>query len=133
MRLEEDDRLIAAVAGGVAYLACAAGLGEREIASLRSVTAGVCEEAFGQMDEPHGPIDVTILRYPDRIEIALLHPGSAAPAVGLETLAGFAKHLDAGVQSPFQGAGVDRVQFESQGGSALTRLTKYLGPPAPAA
>jgi len=85
------------------------------------------------MDEPHAPIDVTILRFPDRIEIALLHPGSAAPAVGLETLAGFAKHLDAGVQSPFQGAGVDRVQFESQGGSALTRLTKYLGPPAPAA
>ncbi len=63
------------------------------------------------------------MRYPDRIEIAIAHEGDAAPAIGLDRIAGFATQIGAAGGL----GGVDRVQYEARGGLAITRLTKYLG------
>lgn len=132
IRLDVDGRLIAAVTGAVGYVAIAAGLGEPALSSLKSATAGALREAFTLSEGPM-PLTVSISRFPDRIEVEVVHAGSAAPAIGLEKVAGFAEALAEGTESPFLTGGVDRVQYESQGPVVLTRLTKYLGPPAPAA
>jgi hypothetical protein len=66
---------------------------------------------------------VTLTRYPDRIEVAVAHEGDSAPAVGLDRIAGFADQL--GNSSAL--GGIDRVQYETHEGMAVTRLTKYLG------
>ena len=131
--LEDDSRLIAGVAGAAGCCGAVAGLTEAAAEGLRAAIAGACRQAFGENHDAHARVEITIVRFADRIEVALSHPGSAAPAVGLETLAGFAQHLGGGAQSPFLAGGVDRVQYESRDGVAVTRLTKYLQPPAPPA
>jgi hypothetical protein len=69
-------------------------------------------------------LEVTLTHLPDRIEIALSHQGDSKPAVGLDTVAGFAKEMSGGAgQHVF--AGVDRVQYEMHGREVVTRLTKY--------
>ncbi len=133
IRLDADGRLIAAVTGAVGYLATEAGLGDAPVSSLRSATASACREAFGQVKDESMPLSVAILRYADRIAVELAHRGSSGPAIGLEALAGFAEKLGSEEKNPFLTGGVDRVEYESQGDSAMTRLTKYLKPPASAA
>ena len=129
IRLADDSRLLAGLGGAIAHCACVAGLGETAAASLRAAAIAAGQEVFAKMPASDARLDVTITHYPDRLEVALAHPGSAAPAVGLDTLSGLAQQGSA--QNPFLAGGVDRVQFESQGGMACTRLTKYLAPPAP--
>ena len=131
IRLDVDGRLIAAVTGAVGCVACAAGLAEPGLSSLQSAAAGVLREAF-TLSEGVMPLTVSISRFADRIEIEVVHTGSAAPAIGLEKVAGFVEALAEGSESQFLIGGVDRVQSETQGSMALTRLTKYLGPPASA-
>jgi hypothetical protein len=132
IRLEDDPRLIAGVCSAVSFYAGTTGLSEAAVAGLSAAIAGACREAFGQEHEPRARVEITLHRYPDRIEVALSCPGSEAPAVGLETLAGLAQQAGGG-RNPFLAGGVDRVQYETRGGVALTRLTKYLEPPAPSA
>lgn len=132
IRLDADGRLIAAVAGAVGYLGAAAGLPEPALSSLCAATASALRGA-SRLSEGPMPLTVSIHRFPDRIEVEVAHAGSAAPAIGLEKIAGLAEAPSEGSQSPFLTDGVDRVQYESQGPMALTRLTKYLIRPAPAA
>ena len=131
IRLDVDGRLIAAVTGAVGCVACAAGLAEPGLSSLQSAAAGVLREAF-TLSEGIMPLTVSISRFADRIEVEVVHTGSAAPAIGLEKVAGFVEALAEGSESQSIIGGVDRVQSESQGSMALTRLTKYIGPPASA-
>ena len=113
------------------YLADAAGLEIRDVANLQDGTVAACQEAFDSLMPPHNSVDITISRYPDRLEIVLAHFGEGAPAVGLDTIAGFAAQLggNANAANPLQV--FDRVQYETQGSSAITRLTKYIPNPAP--
>lgn len=129
IRLDADGRLIAAVTGAVGYLASTAGLSEPALSNLRSATAGALREAFSRAEGPL-LLTVLILRFPDRIEIEVAQVGSSGPAVGLHTLAGAGGSAAEQARNPFLSGGVDRVQFETQGMTALTRLTKYLPPPA---
>jgi hypothetical protein len=94
-----------------------------------------CMEAFEHLTHEHPRLDVTLTRLADRLEVALSREGDMAPAVGLDTLAGFAPHgSDMPGRRPGSSSvlgGVDRVQYETQGGVAVTRLTKYITPTAP--
>jgi hypothetical protein len=123
IRLQIDaDPRFAAAAGGVArFLADSAGLEGQLAAQLQAAVIAACQEAFGRLngDQPH--LDVTFTRHDDRIEVAMSQEGGALPAVGLDTIAGFAPPGSAPVMN-----GIDRVQYEGQGKTAVTRLTKYL-------
>jgi hypothetical protein len=126
VQLDADPRLAAAVAGAARYLADAAGLPCDAIDKLQSSVLTACHQAFEHLTKAHPHLDVTLLRFPDRLEIALSHQGDAIPAFGLDTIAGLATRMDDSKPDPGVFAGVDRVQFESRGTEIVTVLTKYL-------
>ena len=123
LQIDADARL-AAAAGGVAhFLAETAGLASEAATELQKSIVAACTEAFEDLRGEHPHLTVTFAWYADRIEVAMAHEGSAAPAVGLDRIAGFGGH----VGSTTALSGIDRVQYESREGVAVTRLTKYLG------
>ena len=123
LQIDPDARLAAAAGGAARYLAEAAGLTSGEAAELQKSAVAACLETFEHITEDHSHLTVTLTRYPDRIEIAIAHEGDAAPAVGLDRIAGFASQVGGSGGL----GGVDRVQYEARDGLAITRLTKYLG------
>jgi hypothetical protein len=129
--LDADVRLAAAVGGAARYLADSAGMETEASSQLQSSVVAACREAFEDLtgDAPH--LSVTLTRFTDRIEVAVSHRGGTLPAVGLDTIAGFAGRVaGSGISSGVFG-GIDRVQFETRGGEAVTRLTKYIGEVTP--
>lgn len=131
LRIDADDRFAAAAGGAARYFADTAGLESKEVARLQAATVSACREAFENLTPQHPQLEVTLTKFADRIEVALRHRGAAVPAVGLDSIAGVAAHLGAGMSGGALG-GVDRVQYDTQGDVTVTRLTKYLGPPTPA-
>src|SRR5256885_5285224 len=134
MQIDADARLAAAAGGAARYLADAAGLEDAAIAHLQIAIVAACEEALGHLTGNHH-LDVTFTRLADRIEVALSLEGETAPAVGLDTLAGFSPGTDRGTGKDQRKAtvleGVDRVQYETRAGVGVTRLTKYTGQTTP--
>jgi hypothetical protein len=135
MRLEADVRLAAAAGGAARYFADAAGLEGAAISNWQTAILAACKEAFEHLTSEHPRLDVTLTRLADRLEVALSFEGDTAPAVGLDTLAGLAPggpdvHSQRGSRSLVMG-GVDRVQYETRNGVAVTRLTKYIAPTTP--
>jgi hypothetical protein len=126
--LDADARLAAAAGGVVRYLADTAGLEDDDIARLQSAVIAACSEALEHLAADRPQLQVTFTRFSDRMEVALTHGGEGSRAVGLDTIAGFAARISGTASNPGVFAGVDRVQYETQGGEAVTRLTKYIGP-----
>jgi len=135
MQIEADPRLAAAAGGAARYFADAAGLESEAVAHWQTAIVAACMEAFELLTHEHPRLDVTLTRLVDRLEVALSREGDTSPAVGLDTLAGLAPHgSDVPGRRPGSSSvlgGVDRVQYETQGGVAVTRLTKYITPTAP--
>jgi hypothetical protein len=131
MQIDADPRLAAAAGGAARYFGDAAGLENDAVSQLQAATISACTQAFESLSNADASVEVTLSHYSDRIEVAISHEGDAAPVVGLDSIAGFAAQVGgpAGANSGF--AGVDRVQFDTQGPQAVTRLTKYLGQATP--
>jgi hypothetical protein len=126
VQVDADARLAAAIGGAARYLAEAAGMENGKAMQLQSSVVAACVEVFQYLTGDHPHLQVTLARFSDRIEVALSHHGDASPAVGLDSIAGFAAQLGGeGGANPF--VGVDRVQYETHGGETVTRLTKYIG------
>jgi hypothetical protein len=123
LQIDADPRLAAAVGGAARFVGEAAGLASDEAADLQKSIVAACEEAFEHLTGEHPHLTVTLTRYADRIEVAMAHEGAAEPAVGLDRIAGFAGQLEGSGGL----GGVDRVQYETHDGMAVTRLTKYFG------
>jgi hypothetical protein len=120
LQIDADARF-AAGAGGVArFFAETAGLEGDAPPQLQAAVTAACQEAFEHLSG-NRPLTVSFTRYADRIEVALSHQGESIPAVGLDSIAAGASAMN----------GVDRIQYESQDGRAVTRLTKYIGQGAP--
>jgi len=131
LHIEADARLAAAAGGVVRYLADAAGFENDAIARLQSAVIAACSEAFEHLTADHPRLQVTFTRFSDRMEVALSHQGEDSPAVGLDTIAGFAAQGGGTGSIQVVLAGFDRVQYETHGGEAVTRLTKYIGQVTP--
>src|ERR1700756_1679461 len=135
LRIDADSRLAAAAGGAARYLADAAGLEGPAISDWQTAIIAACNEAFAHLTLEHPRLDVSFTRLADRLEVALSREGDASPAVGLDSLAGL-PHRSASTEgkarsnSPVLG-GVDRVQYETRDGVAVTRLTKYIAPTSP--
>jgi hypothetical protein len=135
MRIEADARLAAAAGGAARYFADAAGLEAPAIAEWQTAIVTVCKEAFEHLTREHPRLDVSFTRLTDRLEVALSREGDTSPAIGLDSHVGLAPqsgnpHEKRAGSSPVLG-GVDRVQYETRNGVAVTRLTKYIAPTTP--
>jgi hypothetical protein len=135
LQMEADVRLAAAAGGAARYFADAAGLEGAALSDWQTAIVAACKEAFEHLSRERPRLDVTLSRLADRLEVALSLEGDEAPAVGLDTLAGFAPGdsedgTQGGGKSSVLG-GVDRVQYETRDGVAITRLTKYIAPSTP--
>jgi hypothetical protein len=118
MQIEADPRLAAAAGGAARYFADAAGLEGAAMTDWQAAIVTACKEAFQHLTREHPRLSVTLTRLVDRLEVALSRANDAAPA-GAQP--GETPVLD----------GVDRVQYETQGGVAVMRLTKYITSTAP--
>ena len=125
IQIDADPRFAAAVGGAAHYFADNAGLNEGASAQLQSSVVTACLEAFAHLSAENPRLRVTLAQFADRIEVALAHLGESLPAVGLDAIAGFAAQIDGAGASPGGLAGVDRVQYETNGRETVTRLTKY--------
>jgi hypothetical protein len=126
MQIDADARLAAAAGGAARYFGDAAGLEDDAITHLQAAIVSACVEAFEHLTKEHPHLDVSFARLADRIEVALSHEGEGGPALGLDTIAGFAASGDKNSGSSAVLDGVDRVQYETRGGVTVTRLTKYV-------
>jgi hypothetical protein len=127
----DADARLAAAAGGVArFLADAAGLESEASTRLQSAVIEACLEAFEHLAGKHPHLEIDFARFSDRLEVSLSHE-EAGPAVGMHTITGFAAREGDRCENPGAPTGVDRVQHETRGKEAVTRLTKYLRQVAP--
>jgi hypothetical protein len=131
LQIDADPRLAAAVGGVARYLADAAGLENGAISQLQSSIVAACQEEFECLTVEHRHLEVNVTRYVDRIEVALSHQRQSSPAAGLGKVAGLVAPIRSGRGKSVVFAGIDRVQFETHGDEAVTRLTKYIGAAAP--
>jgi hypothetical protein len=135
IRIGADVRLAAAAGGAARYFADAAGMESAAIAQWQTAIVAACEEALEHVTHGDGFLEVMLTRLADRVEVALSTEGDAAPAIGLDSLAGFVSRRG-GVESQNAAGstvlrGVDRVQYETHDGVATTRLTKYIAASTP--
>lgn len=132
MQIEADPRLAAAAGGAARYFADAAGLEAPAIAGWQTAIVAACIEAFEHLTLEHPWLEITLTRMADRIEVSLSREGDTSPAVGLDTLAGLVPQSGSAPGKAYGGSlvmgGVDRVQYETHSGVAVTRLTKYITP-----
>lgn len=131
LKLTSDARLAAAVGGAVGFFADQARLDARARADLIAAAEEACRETLPLLTPAEPLLGVQIEALPDRIEVTLEHHGQPVPTVGLESFA-----APAGEGSGASGASglrllsrVDRVQYNTAGGTSRMTLIKYLGAP----
>jgi hypothetical protein len=131
LQIDADARLAAAAGGAVRYLADGAGLETDAATQLQCSVVTACIESFDHLTDARAHLEITLTRFPNRIEVALSFQGESSPAIGLDTIAGRSSSTgpSEGRRSVF--AGVDRVQYESRKGEAVTLLTKYFAQRTP--
>ena len=127
VQIDADARLAAAVGGAARFLADAAGMENNAVAQLQSSVVAACVEIFHSLTREHPHLQVKLTGFADRIEVALSHHGDASPAVGLDSIAGFATRPGGGEARANPFVGFDRVQYETHGRESVTRLTRYIG------
>lgn len=125
LQIDADARLAAAAGGAARYLADAAGLETDATTQLQSSVVTACIESFDHLRDARAHLEITLTRFPNRIEVAVSFQGESSPAIGLDTIAGRSSSSGTSEGSPSLFAGVDRVQYESRKGEAVTLLTKY--------
>jgi hypothetical protein len=112
--LDPDERLVAAVGGAARYLADAAGLGNETILQFQASVVSACKHCF-HCHTSCVPCGITLRRSLDRLEVEVALPGTEPPDT----------------EKP-SWEGIDEVECESGGSSAILRLTKFVAPNLPA-
>lgn len=114
LRLDPDDRLVAAVGGAARYLADAAGLGNDGILQFQASVVSACKHCF-HCHSSATPCGITLRRSLDRLEVEVAVPDVEPPPD----------------EKP-SWEGIDEVHCESREHAAILRLTKYVPPNPPA-
>jgi len=125
LKFTGDGALFPAAAAAVQHFAEDAKLPESD----RTALIAACEQVFGdalrRAETPETALEVTIERFPDRLEIAIAHAGLSGPAVGLDSFLGAAAG-PAEAASVALLSRVDRVKYETAGQLSRMILVKYL-------
>jgi hypothetical protein len=125
LQIDADARLAAAAGGAGRYFGDAAGLESDAISHLQAAIVSACVAAFDQLTQEHPRLDVTLTRLADRIEVALSHEGDGNSTQDANVGFAASSHGKVGGSSARM-EGIDRVQYETRGGVAVTLLTKYV-------
>lgn len=125
LKLSGGAGLFTAAAAALEHFSEEAGLDDTAKRNLVAACEQVCGDALRRAETEEGALEVTIEKFPDRIEIGIAHPGVVGPAVGLDAFLG-----SAGGSSDSSGASllsrVDRVRYETVGQVSRMILVKYL-------
>jgi hypothetical protein len=116
LRIDPDDRLVAAVGGAARYFADAAGLGNETIVQFQASVVSACKRCFDCHSSEEGTqCGVMLRRSLDRLEVEVSVPGAQPPAN----------------EEP-SWEGIDEVHCEARDRDAVLRLTKFVpaNPPA---
>ena len=132
MLMDADARLAAAAGGVARALVDAAHLESDAATGLQSAVVEACKESFKHLSGNHSHLDITFARFRDRLEVSLSRQCDSAPPAGGQSEEGPPSQRKQNGTGSASLAGVDRVQYETQGKKCLMRLTKYFGGPAPA-
>ena len=114
VRMDPDDRLVAAVGGAARYLADAAGLSNEMILRFQDSVVSACRHCF-HCHSSTTQCGITLRRSLDRLDVEVALPGTEPPP-------GDKPSWD----------GIDEVHCESREQSAILRLTKFVSPNPPA-
>jgi hypothetical protein len=112
LQLDADDRLAAAVGGVARYFADAAGLENAAVLEWQAAVIAACKREFAEFSGGNARLEATLLRAPDRVEVAL----TRRPAQFGEN-----KSEEHGTVP-----GVDKVHRETRADAVITRLTKFV-------
>jgi len=128
LRLSNDPLLLGAVAGAVEHFAQRAGLDTAGQTDLIAAAEEACRDTFKLLPGNAAMLGVIVQDFPDRVEITIEHQGEALPTAGLDTFA----LLGAEGAAPGELTGlallarVDRVQYQTEGGTSRMTLIKYV-------
>jgi hypothetical protein len=118
LQIDADARLAAAAGGAARYLADNAGLEDPGPSQLQAAVIAACNEAFNCLNQDHPHLNVILSRHSDRIEVELSREAEAG--------AGEGKGQTVGHDEDSKLSGIDRIQHETRGRLAITRLTKFI-------
>jgi hypothetical protein len=125
LEFRSDPWLMQVVSTIVAHYARRAGLDEAAQGDLVAAAEQACADTFKLLPDEGDLIGMVVEDLADRVEVTLKHHGEALPSAGLETFAG----LGEGESADFAGlmliSRVDRVLYETAGGTSRTILIKY--------
>ena len=128
LKLPNDPRLVAAAAAAVEHFAERVGFDAPAQADLAAAVEEACCETLPLLPNSDATLDVTVEEFPDRLEVTLQHQGQAVPTAGLDTFA--IPGAEAAGAGGLSGLGllsrVDRVQYNTQGGTSRMTLVKYV-------
>lgn len=127
MQIDADVRLAAAAGGAARFLADAAGLENKAISQLQSSIVAACREAFEHLTKADPHLEIVFSLFPDRIVVVLSHHREASSPAGVSSTAAFNVRTASTGGVPKVFAGIERVQYETHGAEAVTRLTKFIG------
>ena len=127
-QLDRSPLLLGVLRCAVEFQSLQAGLHTDSCPEFAKACEDVCREAFSQLTDSDGKLEVTLDKFDDRMEISIHHHGQLAPAIGLETfaIAGTPASGAAGLNGLELLARVDRVLYSTEDGVARTTLVKYL-------
>jgi anti-sigma regulatory factor (Ser/Thr protein kinase) len=118
LKLSNDPRLVASVAGAVGHIAERAGFDTGAQADLVAAAEEALRQTFPLLANAGALLGVTVEDFPDRVEVTLEHRGHPLPA----------SQQTGGLTGPKLLARVDRVQYDTQGGVSRMTLIKYIRP-----
>jgi len=125
LEFSNDPWLLRVVEVAVVRFAQRAGLDETAQADLATATEQACADTFKLLPENGSRLTVVVEGFADRVEVTLKHGGEALPSAGLETFAGLGEGEAANLSGLMLLSRVDRVQYETSGGTSRTILVKY--------
>jgi hypothetical protein len=114
LRMDPDERLVAAVGGAARYMADAAGLGNEMILQFQASVLSACKHCF-KCHSAHTPCAIMLRRSLDRLEVEVALTGTEPPP-----------------EEKPSWEGIDEVHCETTGHAAVLRLTKFVSPNPPA-
>jgi hypothetical protein len=129
-RLTADPRLVPGVVAAAEHFGQRRKLDEPAVQSLMRASKEACESTFKLLSSEAPTLGVVFSEFHDRIELTIEHKGEALPTAGLDTFLS-AEEGDA-VPGDLSGYTlmtlVDRVQYQTEGGTQRMTLVKNASP-----
>jgi hypothetical protein len=127
--IQDDPRLLAALAAIVSHSAHKAGLSHAAQQDFTQAALDACRDTFllvNDGDARSGVLRLLILDFADRVEVTIEHRGKPLPTAGLDTFCSSPlSETGRSLSGALQRTKVDRILYESRDGFSRVTLVKY--------